>query len=267
MSTAPESEFANQPDSRAESPSAEPDGNPGAPWTAKVFTILPDAFPGTLGCSVIGQALSKGIWSLEVVDLREFGIGRHRDVDGPPAGGGAGMVLRPDVVAAAMDDAAAGGNELPAYCLSPRGQRFTQEIAASWASQPGVALLCGRFEGVDERVLEHYGITEVSVGDFVLSGGEIAAQALIEATVRLIPRVLGNQGSALDETFSEGGLLEHPHYTRPRVWRGRPTPEVLVSGHHGRVAEWRREQSERLTKERRPDLWRSFEENARPGEG
>ena len=229
-------------------------------WTARVVTLFPEAFPGTLGCSIIGKALSDGIWSLEIVDLREFGTGRHRDVDDTPAGGGAGMVIRPDVIGAALDSFETEGSQLPILCLSARGVPFTQRMAESWAGSSGVTLLCGRFEGIDQRALDHYGIEEISVGDYVLSGGEIAAQALIEATVRLIPRVLGNRESAVSDSFSADGLLEYPQYTRPRVWRGRTVPEVLVSGHHGRVASWRREQSEKLTKARRPDLRKAYVE-------
>lgn len=229
-------------------------------WTARVVTLFPEAFPGTLGFSIIGKALSNGIWSLEVVDLRESGIGRHQDVDDTPAGGGAGMVIRPDVIGAALDSCEMEGSQLPIFCLSARGVPFTQSTAEAWSSSPGVTLLCGRFEGIDQRVLDHYGIEEVSAGDYVLSGGEIAAQALIEATVRLIPRVLGNRDSAAGDSFSADGLLEYPQYTRPRVWRGRSVPDVLMSGHHGRVASWRREQSEKLTRDRRPDLWKTYVE-------
>ncbi len=229
-------------------------------WTARVVTLFPEAFPGTLGCSIIGKALSDGIWSLEVADLRESGIGRHKDVDDAPAGGGAGMVIRPDVIGAALDGFETEGSRLPIFCLSARGVPFTQSTAEDWANSRGVTLLCGRFEGIDQRVLDHYGIEEISAGDYVLSGGEIAAQALIEATVRLIPRVLGNRDSAASDSFSADGLLEYPQYTRPRVWRGRSVPDVLVSGHHGRVASWRREQSEKLTKARRPDLWKAYVE-------
>ena len=230
-------------------------------WAARVVTLYPETFPGTLGCSIIGKALSDGIWSLEVVDLRDSGVGRHKHVDDTPAGGGAGMVIRPDVIGAALDSFGTDGSQLPIFCLSARGVRFTQSTAEKWASSRGVTLLCGRFEGIDQRALDHYGIEEISVGDYVLSGGEIAAQALIEATVRLIPRVLGNRDSAVDDSFSADGLLEYPQYTRPRVWRGRSVPEVLVSGHHGRVASWRREQSEKLTKARRPDLWKTYVES------
>ncbi len=230
-------------------------------WTAKVITLFPEAFPGTLGLSLTGKALEAGLWRLEAIDLRTFGEGRHRNVDDSPAGGGAGMVLRADVVAAALDSAGEGTPpdraRWPVVYLSPRGRPFTQGMAREWARADGITLLCGRFEGVDQRVIDAYGIEEVSLGDFVLTGGEIAAQALIDATVRLIPRVLGNQASTEEESFSDG-LLEAPHYTRPAEWNGRAIPEVLQSGHHAMIADWRREMAERLTKERRPDLWRAY---------
>jgi tRNA (guanine37-N1)-methyltransferase len=230
-------------------------------WTAKVVTLFPKAFPGVLGLSLTGKALNEGLWALETIDLRAFGKGRHRNVDDTPAGGGAGMVLRADVVGPALQEAAAGTPadraRWPVVYVSPRGRPFTQETARAWSRAEGITLLCGRFEGVDERVLEQFEVEEVSLGDFVLTGGEIAAQALIDATVRLIPRVLGNQESAAEESFSDG-LLEHPQYTRPPVWEGRGIPEVLLSGHHAKIAEWRHALSERLTKERRPDLWRAY---------
>jgi tRNA (guanine37-N1)-methyltransferase len=225
-------------------------------WTARVITLFPDVFPGVLGASLVGKALSEGLWRLEVTDLRQFGAGRHRQVDDTPAGGGAGMVLRPDVVATALD-AAAGGGAWPLIYLSPRGIPFDQTMARRLAAADGATLLCGRFEGVDQRVLDARDVLEVSLGDFVLSGGEIAAQALIDATVRLIPRVLGNQASVEEESFSDG-LLEGPHYTRPALWEGRAIPDILLSGHHARIADWRRQEAERLTKERRPDLWRAY---------
>ncbi|MDH3264924.1 MAG: tRNA (guanosine(37)-N1)-methyltransferase TrmD [Paracoccaceae bacterium] len=234
-------------------------------WVARVITLLPEAFPGTLGFSLTGKALEMGLWALEVIDLRPFGEGRHRNVDDTPAGGGAGMVLRPDVVAKALDAAAGGTPEdrarWPVVYLSPRGRPFRQADARRFAAAEGITLLCGRFEGVDQRVLDAYAVEEVSLGDFVLTGGEIAAQALIDATVRLIPRVLGNQASTEEESFSHG-LLEHPQYTRPTVWEGRAIPEVLLSGHHARIADWRRDEAERLTRERRPDLWRAYCEAA-----
>ena len=227
-------------------------------WIARVITLFPGAFPGVLGESLTGKALAEGLWRLETVDLREFGEGRHRNVDDTPAGGGAGMVLRADVLARAIDAAADGTPtdraRWPLVYLSPRGQRFDQAMARRFAGCDGLTLICGRFEGVDERVLEEYGIEEVSLGDFVMTGGEIAAQAMIDATVRLRPGVLGNAASTEEESFSHG-LLEHPQYTRPAEWRGRPIPPVLMSGHHGEIARWRRDQAERITRERRPDLW------------
>ncbi len=230
-------------------------------WVVRVVTLFPECFPGVLGASLTGKALQEGLWHLETIDLRTFGEGRHRTVDDTPAGGGAGMVMRPDIVAKALDAAAEGTpedrNRWPVIYLSPRGRPFTQAMAEELSRTEGLTLLCGRFEGVDERVIEARGIAEVSLGDYVLTGGEIAAQALIDATVRLIPRVLGNQASAGEDSFS-AGLLEYPQYTKPAVWEGRAIPEVLLSGHHARIADWRRAEAERLTKERRPDLWRAW---------
>lgn len=224
-------------------------------WQARVITLFPDAFPGVLGESLTGKALQDGIWQLDAIDLRRFGIGKHRNVDDTPAGGGAGMVLRADVLGEAIDEAMQGvAGNWPIIYLSPRGKPMDQKLMRRLARADGVTLLCGRFEGIDERVLEHYPIEEVSLGDFVMTGGEIAAQALIDATVRLLPGVLGNEASAQEESFS-AGLLEHPQYTRPAEWRGRPIPEVLMSGHHGKIAQWRQEQSEKITRDRRPDLW------------
>jgi tRNA (guanine37-N1)-methyltransferase len=247
-------------DARPRDLMAEPPRLVGA-WTARIVTLFPEAFPGTLGLSLTGKALDAGLWALETIDLRRHGEGRHRNVDDNPAGGGAGMVLRADVVARALDEAAIGTPpdraRWPVVYLSPRGRPFTQDTARAWAAAEGITLLCGRFEGVDQRVLDHFAVEEVSLGDFVLTGGEIAAQALIDATVRLIPRVLGNQHSAEEESFS-AGLLEAPHYTRPVLWQGRAIPEVLLSGHHAKIADWRHGLAERLTKERRPDLWRAY---------
>ena len=230
-------------------------------WVVRIITLFPEAFPGVLGLSLVGKAHDLGLWALETIDLRSFGLGRHRNVDDTPAGGGAGLVLRPDVVAAALDQAAIGTPDerarWPVVYLSPRGQRFDQVMARRWAGADGITLLCGRFEGVDQRVLQAYGVEEVSLGDFVLTGGEIAAQAMIDAAVRLIPNVLGNQASTEEESFSEG-LLEHPHYTRPAEWQGRAIPPVLLSGHHGEVAKWRQAQAEAVTRERRPDLWAAW---------
>ncbi len=225
-------------------------------WTAQVITLFPEAFPGVLGLSLTGRALAEGLWNLRTTDLRPFGIGKHRNVDDTPAGGGAGMVIRPDVMDAALREAGPG---LPVIYLSPRGKPFTQERARQLANGPGMTLICGRFEGVDQRVLDAHDVEEISIGDYVLTGGELAAQVLIDATVRLIPRVLGNQESLAEESFSDG-LLEHPQYTKPALWEGRAIPEVLLSGNHAAIATWRRDMAERLTKERRPDLWRAYGE-------
>ncbi|MDO5704336.1 MAG: tRNA (guanosine(37)-N1)-methyltransferase TrmD [Paracoccus sp. (in: a-proteobacteria)] len=229
-------------------------------WTANIVTLFPEAFPGVLGLSLTGRALAEGLWNLRTIPLREHGIGRHRNVDDTPAGGGAGMVIRPDVMAAALDQADSG---LPVIYLSPRGTPFTQARARVLAHGPGMTLICGRFEGVDQRVLDARRIEEISVGDYVLTGGELAAQVLIDATVRLIPRVLGNQASLAEESFSEG-LLEHPQFTKPAEWEGRAIPDVLLSGNHAAIASWRADQAERLTKERRPDLWRAYVERMDP---
>ena len=228
-------------------------------WTAQIITLFPQAFPGVLGESLTGRALQDGLWQLQTFDLRTHGLGKHRNVDDTPAGGGAGMVLRPDVVASAISEARAGARGImPMVYLSPRGRRFDQTMARNWARADGVTLLCGRFEGVDERVLQHFGIQEVSLGDFVLTGGEIAAQAMIDATVRLLPGVLGNADSAVEESHSSG-LLEHPQYTKPADWEGHAIPEVLMSGNHAKIAEWRREMSEKITEARRPDLWERYQ--------
>jgi tRNA (guanine37-N1)-methyltransferase len=230
-------------------------------WRAKIITLFPDAFPGVLGLSLIGKAHDMGLWALECLDLRTFGQGRHRDVDDTPAGGGAGMVLRADVLELALNAAAVGTprdvTRWPVIYLSPRGKPMNQAMARRFAAADGVTLLCGRFEGVDQRVLDHFDIEEVSLGDFVMTGGEIAAQALIDATVRLLPNVLGNANSTVEESFSDG-LLEHPQYTRPALWNGRAIPDVLTSGNHAEVAKWRRAQAEEITKQRRPDLWAAW---------
>ena len=233
------------------------------PWTARVLTLYPEMFPGPLGQSLTGRALGDGLWRLEPVQIRDFAPDRHRTVDDSPAGGGAGMVMKPDIVAAALDaaDPGLGRADWPAIYLSPRGAPLTQGRVRALAAGAGVTLLCGRFEGVDERVISARGLEEVSLGDFVMTGGEIAAMALIDAAVRLIPRVLGNAESAVEESFSHG-LLEFPQYTRPTDWEGRVIPEILLSGHHGKIAAWRRSQAERLTKERRPDLWRAYRDPA-----
>lgn len=220
-------------------------------FAASIVTLFPEAFPGTLGLSLIGKALKEGVWSLETIDLRAFGQGPHRQVDDTPAGGGAGMVLKPDVLAAAIDSAGEPGR--PRLLLSARGAPLTQARARQWAAGPGLLLVCGRFEGVDQRVIEARGLEEIAVGDAVLAGGEAAALVLLEAVIRLLPGVLGNEASLAEESF-EGGLLEHPHYTRPRDWEGRPIPDVLLSGDHARIAAWRRARREALTRARRPDL-------------
>jgi tRNA (guanine37-N1)-methyltransferase len=226
-------------------------------WRVQVITLLPQAFPGVLGESLTGKALSEGRWSLETIDLRAFGEGKHRNVDDTPAGGGAGMVLRPDVLGHALDAAAQSARgRWPVIYLSPRGAPMDQAMMRQLAASDGMTLLCGRFEGVDERVLDEYAIQEVSLGDFVMTGGEIAAMALIDATVRLLPGVLGNAASTEEESFSDG-LLEHPQYTRPAEWRGRMIPDVLLSGNHAKIAEWRRMQSEAITQARRADLWQA----------
>ncbi|QIE55432.1 tRNA (guanosine(37)-N1)-methyltransferase TrmD [Pikeienuella piscinae] len=229
-------------------------------WTARVLTLFPEMFPGPLGVSLLGQALKRGLWNLSAIDIRSFASDRHRTVDAPPAGGGPGMVMRADIAAAAIDEAMRGAPRdrarWPLIHLSPRGARFDQAMAKRFATCEGLTLLCGRFEGLDQRVLDARGVDEVSLGDFVMTGGEIAAMALIDATVRLIPRVLGNAASVAEESFADG-LLEAPHYTKPPLWEGREIPEVLLSGHHARIAAWRAARSEELTKERRPDLWRA----------
>lgn len=227
-------------------------------WRAQVVTLLPQAFPGVLGESLTGRALKDGLWQLDAIDLRPFGIGKHRNVDDTPAGGGAGMVLRADVMGRAIDHAQKHAPKgAPLIYLSPRGRPFTQAMAQELALGPGVTLICGRFEGLDQRVIDHYDIMEVSLGDFVLTGGEIAAQALLDATIRLRPGILGNECSTEEESFSDG-LLEHPQYTRPPEWHGHAIPEVLLSGDHGKLARWRKAQSEALTKARRPDLWQAY---------
>lgn len=217
-------------------------------FAATIITLFPQAFPSTLGVSLIGKALRDGLWSLDTVQLRDFGQGPHKNVDDTPVGGGAGMILRADVVAQAIDSIVRAGR--PLIYLSPRGEQLSQSMALEWAAGPGVILLCGRFEGVDERVIEARGMREVAVGEAVLAGGEAAALVLLEACVRLLPGVLGNAQSTLEESFSEG-LLEQPQYTKPREWEGRTIPDVLLSGDHAKVEAWRRAERERLTKSRR----------------
>ena len=221
-------------------------------WRASVLTIFPDMFPGPLGASLAGKARDKGIWSLDPVDLRDYATDKHRTVDDTPAGGGPGMVMKPDVIARAIDAVAADAR--PRLLMSPRGTPLTQARVAALAQGPGVVLLCGRFEGVDERVIAGRGLEEVSIGDYVLAGGELAAMVLVDACVRLLPGVMGREGSLAEESFADG-LLEYPQYTRPQVWEDRPIPDVLVGGDHGKVAAWRREAAERLTQARRADLW------------
>lgn len=223
-------------------------------WQATVLTIFPEMLPGPLAYSLAGRALHNGIWAFHAVDIRDFAADRHRSVDDAPFGGGPGMVLRPDVLDAAI---AGAGGVGPLINLSPRGRRLDQARVRELAAGPGVRLICSRFEGVDERVLEEHAVEEISLGDFVLSGGEPAALALIDACVRLLPGVVGSAETLFEESFAEG-LLEYPHYTRPQVWHGRSVPDTLVSGNHGLVRAWRRAQAEQLTKQRRPDLWERF---------
>ena len=226
-----------------------------APWRATVLTIFPEMFPGPLGLSLAGKALAEDKWALSTIDIRDFATDKHRSVDDTPAGGGAGLVMRADVAAAAIDAAhAASPAGTPSLYLSPRGRPLTQSRVRELAQGPGAILLCGRFEGIDQRALETRNIAEISIGDYVLSGGELAAQVLIDACVRLLPGVAGNEDSLAEESFAFG-LLEYPHYTRPREWEGRKIPEVLLSGDHKAIAEWRREQAEKITEKRRPDLW------------
>jgi tRNA (guanine37-N1)-methyltransferase len=223
-------------------------------WRASVLTIFPEMFPGPLGISLAGKALEAGIWGLETIDIRAQATDRHRSVDDTPAGGGPGMVMKPDVLARAVDAAAPEGDERPRLLMSPRGLPLTQERVAALAGGPGAIILCGRFEGVDERVIEGRMLQEISIGDYVLSGGEIAAMALIDACIRLLPGVMGKEASGAEESFSHG-LLEYPQFTRPAVWEGRPIPAVLTCGDHAKVKAWRQGEAERLTRERRPDLW------------
>ncbi|WP_340116072.1 tRNA (guanosine(37)-N1)-methyltransferase TrmD [Pelagibius sp. 7325] len=254
-----------------------------APWRSQVLTIFPEMFPGPLGLSLAGKALERGLWALDVLDIRDFARDKHRSVDDTPFGGGAGMVMRPDVVDTALAAAAqrwqqepaqglaresAGdqAGDVPVIYLSPRGRLLTQDLVRDLAAAPGVTLLCGRYEGVDQRVLEARGVLEVSVGDYILSGGEPAALVLMDAVVRLLPGVMGNEVSSGEESFgAEGfeGLLEYPLYTRPAEWQGRTVPEVLTSGHHEKVRQWRRAQAEEITRTRRPDLWARYTKGQR----
>src|SRR5450631_1224710 len=231
-------------------------------WRATVLTLFPEMFPGPLGVSLAGKALASGLWALEARDIRASANDRHRSVDDTPAGGGPGMVLRADVLAAAIDVASISPDR-PRLLMSPRGRPLTQSRVAELAAGPGPMIVCGRFEGIDQRVIEARGLEEVSVGDFVLSGGEIAALALIDACVRLLPGVMGKLASGADESFSEG-LLEYPQYTRPQEFEGRPIPDILLSGDHARVAAWRQAEAEALTRARRPDLWSAKASQKRP---
>jgi tRNA (guanine37-N1)-methyltransferase len=228
-------------------------------WRASVLTIFPELFPGPLRASLAGKALDAGLWSLDSVDIRAYATDRHRSVDDTPAGGGPGMVMKPDVLARAID---AHADECPRLLMSARGMPLTQERVQALAAGPGALIVCGRFEGVDERVIEGRGLEEVSVGDYILSGGEIAAMALIDACVRLLPGVMGKEASAAEESFAQG-LLEYPQYTRPQMWEDRAIPEVLISGDHAAVAAFRRAEAERLTRMRRPDLWARYTETAK----
>jgi tRNA (guanine37-N1)-methyltransferase len=222
-------------------------------FDATVLTLYPEMFPGPLGVSLSGDALARGIWSLSARNIRDHGLGRHRTVDDTPAGGGPGMVLRCDVLGEAIDAAVPEGDPRPKLLMTPRGKPLTQARVRALAAGPGLVMVCGRFEGVDERVIEARGLEEVSIGDYVLSGGEMAALVLLDACVRLLPGVMGKEQSGAEESF-ESNRLEYPHYTRPREWEGRPIPDVLLSGNHAAIERWRREQSEQVTRERRPDL-------------
>ncbi|HTB44767.1 MAG TPA: tRNA (guanosine(37)-N1)-methyltransferase TrmD [Acetobacteraceae bacterium] len=223
-------------------------------WRASVLTLFPEMFPGPLAGALAGRALSRGIWSLAPVNIRDFATGRHRSVDDTPLGGGPGMVMRPDVVAAALSSVA---DDRPRVFLTPRGRPFTQADAQRYAAAPGLILLCGRYEGVDQRVIDAHAMEEVSIGDYVLSGGELPALVVLDAAVRLLPGVMGAADSATEESFSSH-LLEYPHYTRPAEWQGRRVPDVLLSGHHQAVASWRQAEAECVTRERRPDLWAAY---------
>lgn len=230
-------------------------------WQARILTLFPEMFPGPLGHSLAGKALKDDKWALETLDIRDFAYDKHRAVDDTPYGGGPGMVMRCDVLGRAIDEASARDETLPLIYMSPRGEVFSQRMAEELAAGPGAIVLCGRFEGVDERLLEARPIREVSIGDYVLSGGEPAALVLLDAIIRLLPGVMGAADTLDEESFAEGSsgcLLEYPHYTRPQIWEGRTIPEVLTSGDHGKIAAWRRAMAEEKTRERRPDLWQRY---------
>ncbi len=226
-------------------------------WRSTVITLFPEMFPGPLGISLVGQALRDGLWSLDTVNIRDFGIDKHRTVDDTPFGGGPGMVMRPDVIDAAIEAALVLAPDLPLVMTSPRGRPLDQARVRELAEGPGVTVLCGRFEGIDQRVIDRRGLEEVSIGDFVLSGGEPAAIALLDACVRLLPGAIGKSESLEEESF-ETGLLEYPQYTRPQSWDGLDVPEILLSGHHEKIRAWRLSQAEAVTERRRPDLWRRY---------
>jgi len=236
----------------------------GAPWTAKVVTLFPEMFPGPLGASLAGKALAAGLWQIETLDLRGFATDKHRTVDDTPFGGGPGMVMRPDAIDAALSAAESPGHAV--IYLSPRGRLLDQKRVRALSELPGLTLLCGRYEGIDQRVIDKRGLEEISIGDYVLSGGEPAALVLIDACVRLLPGVMGAAEGLQEESF-EQGLLEYPHYTRPADWCGRAVPEVLLSGHHEKIRAWRLAQAERVTADRRPDLWRSYHAHPATGVG
>lgn len=232
-------------------------------WRATIFTLFPEMFPGPLGLSLAGDALERGVWALDTHDIREHGLGRHRAVDDTPAGGGAGMVLRADVLAASLDAHVAADDARPRFLLSPRGKPLTQNRARALSAGDGAVLVCGRFEGVDERVIAARQLEEISIGDYVLSGGELAALVMLDAIVRLLPGVMGKEASGVEESF-ESGLLEYPHYTRPRDFEGRAIPDILLSGDHAKIAAWRKAEALRLTQERRPDLLPKCDGDAKP---
>lgn len=223
-------------------------------FKADIITLFPDLFPGPLGASIIGRAAENGLWSLNATQLRDFATDKHKKVDDTPAGGGPGLVLKPDILAKAIDHISPENDPRPRILMSPRGKPFDQQMARDWANGPGVVIVCGRFEGVDQRVIDKRNLTEISIGDFVLCGGEVAAMTMLEATVRLLPGVMGSAESEADESF-ENGLLEYPQYTRPAEFEGEPIPEIVTSGDHKKVNQWRQKQSEQLTKQNRPDLW------------